>query len=723
MKTLTTRLGLGALLGLIIVFVTRWKFNDFFFIDDAQNVFLPFFVEMGRIWLSGHIPILTTNTYWGGNILVDMQMSPFAPQSILSALFAAKSGSFELTADFFAWLNITLVIMGSYWLGRVLKIREGYAFLLGFMVATNQVFIYVFCASWWNYASAFAWFVVSFAALLKLQQEQKLQTFFYAFLSLCCLFASAGTQMQLAYLILFVMVLSFDYWQYRCLIRLFTYCLAGLAAVLTVAVPLMAEYIFNKDLIERTSAINNTGNFLVPSWGYVINFFNPFFHTYIHWFEGYRYLPIALGYVGVIGLLPVFFYKYTEDKSLELKIILMAIAVSLILVFSSSQLGATRWPFRYFPVVVLFMATLTIYAIDKSKLCFSATRFRYYLWGVGFFTLIQLFSAETSVFKGRNILSAVYFIGLCLLLIAPFYKQQTRTAYPFAVLCSASFLAWLGILSQTHSLAGPYLTYPRVTDHISGLFPKYGYALNLTRRIGNIDKDIADLYSAQYLLFGVKSINGYSPVGHKGIQSLFPSTSSHGYFNPQEALKNISQPAEGFPGVYDYQLMNIDAICALNSDVTADLVVSLTKAGLKLEPYRVGNRSLIYPETPRPTQGTLTYQTVEGSIKLDHSDGMINEWFDVKSVKEKRALVFSRVYWPGYHAFLNETEYPVEAYKNALVKVELPADKSGTLHLYYEPVSWRYTKWSLLLGLVLCGFAAKLLKFNDRATQDITAKP
>lgn len=700
-------------MGLAIVLIARWKFQDFFFIDDAQNVFLPFFREMGNIWLSGHVPILTTNTYWGGNILVDMQISPFSPQTILTALLAAKIASLDLIADFFAWLNITLVIMGSYWLGRVLTIRPKYSLLLGFMVATNQVFIYVFCASWWNYASAFAWFVVSFAALLQFRQAQRMQAFCYALLSLCCLFASAGTQMQLAYFVLFVILLIFDYRQYRRATRLLPFCLIGLCAVLIAAVPLMSEYILNKTLIERSSAINNTGNFLVPSWGYVINFFNPFFHTYIHWFGGYKYLPIALGYVGIIALLPLFFYQHANNKSVDLNIILAATAAALILLFSSSQLNATRWPFRYFPVAILFMATIIVYFIDKSKLCYSSTRLRYYLWSMGFFSLMQLFSADTSVFKGRNILSVVFFILLCLLLIFPFSKQRKITTYPFSILCIASFLAWLGIILQTNTLAASHLKYSHLSNAISESFPKNRYVLNLAPIAGNNHETLSNLFSAQFLLYGVKSINGYSPVGHNGIQKLFPSTTSHGYFKPQESLHSISQPAEGIAGLFNYQLMNISAICALTSDITPDIAASLNKAGLGIEPYWIKNKLLIQPVTPRLTAGSLTYQTIDGSISLDHSDGMTHEWFNVKPASVKRTLIFSRVYWPGYHALVNEKEYPVVAYKNALVKLELPADISGKLQLYYEPISWQYSKWSMLIGFILIGLAAKTIKLSN----------
>ena len=692
-------MGLCGLMALGIVLIPTLGFKDFFFIDDAQNQNLPFYREMGRIWLSGHLPLLTTNSYWGGNILVDMVLTPFCPQTIITALLSTVTDSFVLIADFLAWLNISLIILGGYWLGRILNISIKLSFLLGFMIATNPVFFYFYCASWWNFASGFAWFVVAVAALLQFRMDQQAWSFFCAVFFLSCLMASAFSQCQLAYAAFFLVVLGFDYWQHRQITRLLVFCLLGLCAAMIAAIPLMAEYVLVNGLLERASEFNNSGNFLVPNWGQVLNFFNPFFNTYMNWFGIYRYLPLPLGYVGIIALLPLFFYKHGYDYPVEIKIILAAALISLVLVFSSSQFGPLRYPFRYLPITAAFAATLIIYHIDKSKLCYSATRLIYFGCFAVFFAFMQLFSAEDLVFNSGHLFFVAFFIVLCLLLIAPLYKKKAVTKYPHSMLCFVTMLAWLGMFLQTHTLADSYWPYSRISHETKSALTGNGYVLGLNQELGGDKTDVANLNAAQYLLFGVKSINGYSPVGHKGIHELLPFTPVHGLLAPKETLSKVSKPADGVSGMFNYQLLNISVIFADKHDITPEIAAALGNAGLRVAPYSATGKVLIRPENPNSVEGSLTYQSPNRSIHLNHSDGMMSEWFDVGSANVERTLIFSRVFWPGYHAVLAGKEYPVSSYKNALVKVELPAGTGGTFHLYYSPVSWAYTKWSIIIGL------------------------
>lgn len=356
---------LAMLMAAGIVFTAQLFFKDFFFIDDAQIAFLPFFKEIGRIILSGHWPILTTHTFLGGNLLVDMVFSPFSPQFVVTGLLATQVESFRFAANFLAWFNITLVIAGAYWLGRTLTIRPSYAMLLGFLAATNPVFLFVFCASWWNFAAAFAWFTVSLAAIMQFRLTSTAGYFVTAVVSSCFLFASAGTHMQIAYLVGFSVVLCLGYVEHKKFQRLFAILLIGVCAALMSAIPVMAEYAANTDLVERFSDFNNVGNFLVPSWGSIINAFNPFYGTYSHWFGGYRFVPLSLGYVGIIAVIMFFTDKKPTELPKNYKTICALALLLLVLTFTSSNFGPTRYPFRFLPAWGLMVTALMVYHIEK----------------------------------------------------------------------------------------------------------------------------------------------------------------------------------------------------------------------------------------------------------------------------------------------------------------------------------------------------------------------
>jgi hypothetical protein len=699
-----------------IVFTSVLFFEDFFFIDDAQNAFLPFYKEIGRIWLSGHLPLLTTNIFFGGNILVDMMHSPFSPQTILTGLLANQVASFRVAANFLAWFNITLIIAGAYWLGRILTIRASYAFLFGFIVATNPVFLYVYTASWWNFASAFAWFIVSFAALLQFRLNQSAWGFVVAVLFLCFLFATAGTHMQFAYIICFSVMLVLEGYHNRSLKRLMNIVFIAVCAGLISAIPLMSEYILSSSIIVRSSAFSNVGNFLVPPWGSIINAFNPFYATYMNAFGGYSFIPFSLAYIGIISILLLFSDKKALPFPFNYQLIFFLAIILILFVFSSSNFGPMRWPFRYLPVWSMMVSMIVIFHLEKAVFNFSRTqiyRFGGLIFGA---TWIQLFSSESFVFKWKNIGFALLFLFLCIGLVKYFLKFKDEPKKRIGLLWFVTVIAWVGMLAKTHSLGEGGLLYnPNLTEQISGLpseFPSR-YVLGLTPNDQSKNFDATDLGSAQILLFGEKklqSINGYSPINHIGLRKLFPSLSAHGIFIPKESLKNISQPSEVDKNIFDYQIMNIGFISAWKKDITPEISTLLVRADLKVEPYLDNNKVLIKPEKIRTVEGSLTYQSIDGSVKFEREDGMMHEWFQVKKTDVNRILIFSRVYWLGYHAVINGVEYPVSAYKNALVKVAIPAKVSGKMHLYYEPISWKYTKWSLISGIILLGFVFVRLK-------------
>ncbi len=715
-KTTIILFGSAMFISMGIVLIATTFFKDFFFIDDAQNAFLPFYKEIGRIILSGHPPVLTTSTFLGTNILVDMVHSPFSPQTIITGLLATHVESFRLAANFLAWFNITLVILGAYWLGRVLTIRPSYALLLGFIVATNPVFLYVYSASWWNFASAFAWFTVSFAALLQFRINQSAWIFLIAVLSLCFLFASAGTHMQFVYIVGFCLVLVFDGYQYRSFYRIMYFTFIAVCAGFISAIPLISEFFLNSNMIERTSDFNNAGNFLVPSWGSLFNAFNPFYSTYIHWFSGYRFIPISLGYVGIISIILYFSDNTKKQNTACYKIVFSIAVLMLVLVFSSSQFGPMRWPFRYLPVWSMMVSSLIVFHIEKSTFHFSREKLCHFGGLVFAASLIQLFSSDNSVFSEKSILFVLLFIFLCIGFVKFFLKYSGKPKNRIRVLWLVTIFAWIGMLTQTQSLGKkgimPYN--PNLTGEISGLLsePPSSYVLGLTPNIPDKPLDVADLGSAQFFLYRgkeFKAVNGYTPAGHIGIRKLLPYFSAHGHFVPYETLKNISLPSELRPDLFNYQLLNIGYISAWKNDITPEIYTLLTRAGLQIEPYPVGDRVLISPKKLREVEGSLTYQSISGSVKFDYEDGMTNEWFKVETSSVERVLIFSRVYWPGYHALINGKEYRVSSYKNTLVKVIIPPDVSGQMHLYYEPVSWQYSKWLIIVGVVLCGIVSTRL--------------
>lgn len=692
----------------LVLLACALVFDDFFFIDDAQNECLPFFREMGRLWLAGDLPVLTTRTWLGGNMLLDMVLSPFAPQTIVASVLAATSESRTVPVLAFAGMNLVLIVLSGCWLGRLYGLRERWGLLLGFLLATQPMFLQVFAASWWNSAAAYAWFLFAFAALLQLRRDYSARSFALATLGVCALFASAMTQLHLAFAVFCVVVGITDFREHRSLRRVALLALAPATAVLVAAVPLMAEYVLSGDWVMRSSGWHNNGGEQVPHWGLLLNTFNPFYGSWTIWFGHQQHLP-SLGYSTALLFFALAFFHWKAPASPEQKILVGFGCVAFLLCFLPSQTGPMRYPIRFLPA---FALPLSVYALQRVSLGvprLEPRRLRHAAAFIGVVTLLTYFSAEGGMFLGdallRLTLVPLIFGGGTLVLIV-LLRQSTKRDPRASWAALVSSLAWVLTLVLTPTLGGthwPYVLLPdRDAIHPTG---RPGYVLSVCDRgsaWGRPDH-LGELISGRFLLYDQAAINGYSPVGHKGLARHFPyGSDAHGLFQAKGTLADMVRPAPGLPGVHVHQLFSISDIFACARDLDAPLLREMAAAGL--EPVETGlkdGRVQIRAVNQLTTVGSL--------LQLPASQGVVaaaparsrHEAFDLPPRAEARRLFFSRLYWPGYTATLAGKPLTVQPYLAALLQVDVPPGASGRLELDYEPVSWRWTRWSLLLGLLL----------------------
>ena len=706
--------------------------HDFFFIDDAQSAGIGFAREMGRLWLAGHLPILTTKTLLGGNFLVDMVTAPFTPQTILVSLLSVFIPSMNLVTAIGAYLNTTLVITGGFWLGRILGIRPALSLLLGATAASTPVVLYIFDATWGSVATSYAWTTIAIPALMSLRKRPAPGTFLGAAVPAIFLFSCGGsTHTQIFYLLMSGIIVIVDFLDARSIRKSLVLVSAVASVGLISAIPAVAEFVFNGNYIIRQGAYSNYGGFLTSSWAHVINFFDPFYGMYMLWFGGYGYFPLSIAYCGIVSFVPIFFKepRYAESlKSPEFRILLSGVGLALLLSFLPSQFGMLRWPFRFLPVFVLMFSALTLYQIEHwpwRKL----QGFPVLCWlGIsGAWGLQQLFSAEGAVF-GRGQLSyfAFFLLLILLCLIGVVGREALDKRVPAnpaqAVIWFwlASVLAFAGMVLRTPSLCPDHFRCTKFSDDVLESRPHTdpGYDLQLASRqtfpvpIKLFTSTRQDLESAQFLAINQASINGYSPVGHIGFQAFFPGPDAQGYFDPTGTLGNMTAAVtQESPHTAVYRLFDVRRIYAYTRDLTPELNRRLDAVGLTRRIPLSEGRVRIEAALPSTAEGTLTYQSGAGGVAHLRDDGPRNEWFAVKPDVSTRHLIFNRIIWRGYHAELNGKALPVDSWAGTLVSLVLPPASQGILHLYYEPVSWRYTRFSILAGLLLmAGMAFTLWK-------------
>lgn len=704
-----------------IVAVCTYRFPDFFFIDDAQNEHLPFFTEMGRLWLAGELPLLTTRTFEGGNIHADMVLSPFAPQTILTSLVAALSEGHRIPTLFFAWLNLTLVICGGAWLASTYQLGARWGLLVGFLFATQPTFLFVYCASWWNTASAFAWFVIGFAALRHLQASPSVPRLLLAVAAACFVFLAAGTHMQIAYGLTWLALCATDRWANERRAGSFCLWLVLPVALLLAALPVMSEYLAVSHLTTREVSVHNRRNLLVPHWGMLLNFFNPLYFSHFSWFNGYRYMPVSWAYTTAVGLVALLMFTAPRRMTRDDAVLVALGSVVLLLCFMPSQWGPLRWPFRMLPVLAIF---LTVFCIRRVALGTWRPDLRRAstVFGISVAaSLIGWFSSRESLLEVDALMRAQLTLfllgGACV--TAAFVGQRANVEKAWWVWASCvSGLAFVLAVEFTGSLASNGFPHFRLPEHKQAVrVDAPGYVLSLCPDgFSATASHPSDLSSAQLLLYGMRSVNGYTPVGHRVISPYFAAPR-------RELLHRLTLEVPGYEGLRAYEAFRISRIYVCKTDLDEDLSTRLAGAGLQA--HALDQRRVEFAASTRD-EGSLSGVSGRAAVRFVHAKGERQEVFRVTpgDADATTQLIFSRVFWPGYSASLDGQALPVRMHPTGLVAVDLPRAARGVLTLSYAPVSSRVAAASFASGLVLLSLSLFwLARTRARAARRAAATP
>ncbi len=678
-------------------------YRDFFVIDDAKNMFLPLFGAMGRIWLNFEIPLLTDRTFLGGNFLVDMAAAPFAPQVIVTSVVAASFDDWRKAVAVFAVLNIWLAWMGAYALARSLKVDHGLALSVAFSAASGPMFNYVMLGSWWNSAAGFPWLLLGTAALIRLAENGTRGNFVAAVGAAVFLFQSAATQMQLLYMF---SAAGLGFIEYRRAENpgAITRVVAVLAcAGLLSLIPIASEYVANISLTDRSSSFSNDSRSIAPSWGHVVNFFNPFYGDYIGWFRGYLHVPLSLGYAGVFTLVLIFFGRFDRHWTRERCILLTMAVIAFVLSFSAAQVGPTRFPLRYLPFLTVLICIIPCAFFDRSELRNGSGR-REALIGFALAAgLLQFWSAQKDLFEITHLFSVLFFLAAIVAILAGVRHEGIRRN-PALFCLMLSMSAFVLQHMRTPQII-PLFENPPLPERVSAIDPPECFVLRTGGTAGHGGMELQDQLAARGLLFGARSVNGYSPVSHRDFARLLPHETAHGNFTTSSALTNVFARVPEAGGARMFELLNI---CRISLPVwDAPPMLAEMAEGVALRREQRGLTVILSRDDFVP-RGTLSHPLTNG-VAFVSSDGPRRETFAVQASDEARTLFFSRLYWKGYAATLDGRPLVVDAHEGVLVRVAVPAGASGTLELTYTPVTLPLIKTSLVLGLLFFAFYLRRL--------------
>lgn len=257
------------------------------------------------------------------------------------------------------------------------------------------------------------------------------------------------------------------------------------------------------------------------------------------------------------------------------------------------------------------------------------------------------------------------------------------------------------MLSGLNTLGNGYVAFEKLPVKITnnGTENLQGFMLSF---IGHNEKiSINDLSSSQFGAYDIKSINGYSPVGNKSIESLLPYPSPHAIFQINPSLDNILKLDQTFNQCLAV-LMKISTINIAENDVAAykERLVNCGYSDIMTTSHN--DVDFMIPKEKSVDWDKLPPIVSDSNVavkSLAHTNN--TDLIELGARNQAVALVFPRVWWHGYTAKFNGMPLPVTTDDSKiLVRVDVPAGQEGRLELAYFPSTW--TKlWELPLISIL----------------------
>ncbi len=695
------------MIALVIVFIGSNISDSFFFMDDAQNEFLPFMREIGRTWLSGEVPFVLENTYFGSNMLIDLHRAIFLPQSIALAVLSVKIDSVTLIANIYAAFNITIISFSAIKASKALGLTSQVAVIVACLFSISPIFLYFYLESWWNGAIGQSWFVAALASILHLRNRFTSFNLFMNCIAVYSILVSGWPHAAVAYAILaglFCLEMIWDK-KYRDLF-IFIFLSMGLIFII---IPIYSEYLTSSDLIGRVSQINNNDNFLSTTLNQILFTFNPVYYHFMHRFGGYDITNISIAYSSIYILISLCFVDIkTALKDRNVVFIGFLSLVFFILNQTPTHLGPLRWVFRFTPFFTEALIIFSVILLTQS-LIISKNRIFIFIGFIVLSSILGIFSQENRF--GFILLIQIIFIFCTLVYLWDFLtNKQIRL---FSSLLYTLICAGLMLIVQPGALG--YLSMPGVKSSINyeNDYSKGGYLLSLTN--GREPKDhVEDLNSAQFLLFGLKAVNGATPVGNNLVSEVLNVRSSQAYFEEEKTITNLSQT---FDGVCKFDLYNIDTIVMNRETINDNIRANLVKCGFEHKPVR--NQFVdFFIKSNFVFRASVSYLSPNLFNFSVLEDKRIREKYKVSS-NDAGIMTFSRVFWHGYKVTLNGEALEVLP-QDGILKVNIPAGiKDGIIELSYFPRSWHYSLWIALVGIILL-ITILFLNWKYRIEKDLS---
>ncbi len=698
--------------GFIIVgfcLLLLWHDPLLFWNDDYELSILPVFADVARSWSEGHLPLLSPYSWVCNNLAGEFQYGTF---SIFVNAAVVLIWKFPLTfPQQAAALSITHLFVlgaGAFLLGRNRNLSVSLSIFVGLIAALNGWIICWGATDWFGALGAFAWFPWCWWGFERALDRQRTRWRFLWPAPFVYLLITGGfpyTVLMLALLIVWLAIRSVaetKTWM-SILALLFGAALGfGMSAPAWLAI---LDYAHGSAR-EQMPIVNSHWQWIVP-WRALPGFVLPCWS--VNWADfSTRYLPhtateLACGLAAPAAIVAGFLRRpQLIVQRLKWELILLVLVLALCMIPTA---GVFRWSFRWLPFFHLVLALCAAEVLQlRPRLAVGSTAF----------LLLIVLIIPMSIFNlagtSGATLTLIYFeiaaVWALFELFLPIAKvrEWAPPVATFTVLL-ATYI-WIapncGVPKYNFSQE---LTKPEPLDRnrlYLAIYSPAEYAYRREYRNGPVGQVARPGSTPMWA--ALHFINGYSPILPAGVAREFKFF-IHGEIDGEFGTYLVeNQSGEG--GILEE--IGIDGI-VIAREIAAEPPASTWHLEFSSDDGRVFHRQ----GEPLPRVRSVEWidsipekEFAHATISnIDDTRNYVAADVDVPANGVSALLTFSRPYFHGYSARIDNRSLHVDSYRGLFPTVEVPSGAHGRLTLMYRP-------WWLISGSAVALVSALVFAFG-----------
>jgi hypothetical protein len=692
---------LAATLPVIFSFLLLAHNPLIFWNDDYEISILPVFADMARAWNHREIPLLSPYSWVCGNLAGEFQYGIFSVfiNALIVCVWKLRL-TFPQQAAAISIAHLAVLGAGGFLLARGRKLSVPLSIFVALVASLNGWMICWGATDWFGALGAFTWLPWTWwAAERALDPERSRWRFLwpapFAYLLITGGFPYTVLMfaLVLAWLALRALFEAGDITSsagtrpasgLARLTRIWP-LLVGVLLGLGLAAPAwlaLLDYVHGsaRESLHPSAhwqwlvPWNAWPGLILPSW--TVNWLN---------FSS-RFIPhgateLACGLIPPVALLSGFM---VNGRAL-LKKFRCELALLLLLFFLAMlpTAGVFRWSFRWLPLLHLVLAVCAAEAFAS----FSQKQRRFSAFLMLLLIIMLIIGALALRTGGEHLFPLAWiFLGLALvwLMIESLQSNSLRAWAPAAVVFVALLATYLCIppnsvapkYNLAQSLLGPQPLDPQRL-YLS-VYPPPETSYRLEARPAPVGQIVRPGSTSMWA--GLRFVNGYSPIRPAGVAREFASA-IHGEVDPDLA-KWLLQREAGEDGLLEH--IGIDGIVVAREFEFIPQPAGEWNLAAENDEGRVFHRR----GQAMPVVRSVNFSGRNSIAKITDiviERNWVSALVTVPDGDRPALIAFSRPFFPGYRARIDECNLPTFSERNLIPLVEVPPGMHGRLTLYYRP--------------------------------------